>query len=215
MPWISNSSGWEPSVYEAWFRWNPYQAELRAREQRAVMGAVDEVLCPGDRVLEVGAGSGHYTVPIARRCGELVATDSSQTMLEYLTKRAARANLTNVVTSVAALPALGVERDAFDGALAVGVLNYVEDLDACLSALAAAVRPGGWVVFTVPLDSFGGRIYRATELLSRHRVWLHTPETVSTAADRTGLSVSRFARAGFTKSGLTLATLARLNGATA
>lgn len=199
-------------MYEAWFRWNPYQAELRERERLAVMGAVDEVLGDGDRVLEVGAGAGHYTLPVARRCGEVLATDGSAAMLSYLDRRVAREDVPNVRTQVTEIPALEVEPRGFDGALAVGVLNYVQDLDACLDAFRAAVRPGGWVVFTVPLDSFGGRIYRASELISRHRVWLHTPDSVSASAGRNGMSVTRFARAGFTKSGLTLVTLARVAG---
>jgi SAM-dependent methyltransferase len=137
-----------------------------------------------------------------------VATDASPAMLGYLDRRLESGGVRNVRTAVAELPHVGSQR-RFDGALSVGVFNYLEDLDSCLRGLRDVVRPGGWIVFTVPHDSFGGRVYRASELISRHRVWLHTRASAGEAARRSGLEVVASASAGFTRSGLTLVTLAK------
>jgi SAM-dependent methyltransferase len=201
--WISNDSGWAPNVYERWFRWNPHQAALRRREERAVLAVLDSHPRPIATALEVGAGTGHYTLELARRCNRVLATDSTRAMRGYLERRTA--GIPHVEVGEARLPELDVEGE-YDIALTVGVLNYLPDLGECLRALAARATEA--VVFTVPLDTPGGRLYRASELLSRHRVWLHTPAEVAVTARSVGLRVEHMERAGFTRSGLTLAVRA-------
>jgi predicted TPR repeat methyltransferase len=205
--WLSNDVGWAPQVYERWFRLNPYQAELRRREE----AAVEAVLAHGDErvdsALEVGSGTGHYTLLLARRCDRVHATDSTDAMLRYLRRRLERDEVGNVTVASARLPELGVD-GRYDLVLSVGVLNYLGDLAASLEAMAATLRPGGAAVFTVPLQTPGGRIYWFGELLGRHRVWLRTPAAVEDAAASAGLRVVATERAGFTRSGLTLAVYA-------
>jgi SAM-dependent methyltransferase len=201
--WISNDSGWAPNVYERWFRWNPHQAALRRREERAVLAVLDSHPEPIETALEVGAGTGHYTMELARRCRTVCATDSTPAMRAYLQRRTGGAE--NVTVAEARLPELAVDGE-FDVVLSVGVLNYLPDLAACLGAMAARSRKA--VVFTVPLDTPGGRLYRASELLSRHRVWLRSPDEVRRTAGSVGLDVEHMERAGFTRSGLTLAVRA-------
>src|SRR5256885_17004514 len=51
-------------------------------------------VAPGMRVLDVGAGTGRVTIPVAARVGpggEVVAIDGQQEMLDHLVKRAAYA----------------------------------------------------------------------------------------------------------------------------
>jgi SAM-dependent methyltransferase len=199
--WISNDSGWAPNVYERWFRWNPHQAALRRREEAAILAVLPDGI---DTALEIGAGTGHYTMHLAGRCERVLATDSTPAMRAYLEKRTA--NERNVTVGEARFPVLGDVDGTFDLVLTVGVLNYLPDLGECLRAMAA--RASKAVVFTVPLDTPGGRLYRASELLSRHKVWLRSPDEVRVTAEQTGLRVEQMERAGFTRSGLTLAVRA-------
>jgi cyclopropane fatty-acyl-phospholipid synthase-like methyltransferase len=200
--WISNDSGWAPNVYERWFRWNPHQAALRRREERAVLAVLDSQ--PMETALEVGAGTGHYTLHLARRCEHVHATDSTPAMRAYLERRTNGAP--NVSIGEARLPELEDVEGQFDVVLSVGVLNYLPDLGACLRSMAARSRNA--VVFTVPMDTPGGRLYRASELLSRHKVWLRSPSEVDETAASAGLRIEHMERAGFTRSGLTLAVRA-------
>jgi SAM-dependent methyltransferase len=202
--WTSNDAGWAPHVYERWFTWNPHQAALRRREEAAVLAVLDSHPAPISSALEVGAGTGHYTMHLVDRCVSVHATDSTPAMREYLAQRIAREGAAATVGH-ARLPALDVD-GRFDVVLSVGVLNYLPDLRGCLQAMAA--RSTGAVVFTVPLDTPGGRLYRAGELLSRHRVWLRTPREVEASAAVAGLRVEHMERAGFTRAGLTLAVRA-------
>jgi cyclopropane fatty-acyl-phospholipid synthase-like methyltransferase len=69
-------AGWNPHFYERYFG-TPLGAAVRRREEEAVYGFLGTVLEPSHSVLEVGCGTGNYTVPVARRCADLVGFDSS------------------------------------------------------------------------------------------------------------------------------------------
>lgn len=180
------------------------QAALRRREQAAIVRALDGLAQASDRVLEVGSGTGAHTLGLARRCRAVVAVDASDEMVAYLERRLGREGISNVDARPGTLPD-GLPVDGgYDGVLAVGVLNYLPDLEAALRALARTLRPGGWAVVTVPRNSPGGWLYRAGEALTRRRVSLRTEAAVRAAAVRAGLEPARLTGAGFTRRGFLL-----------
>ena len=200
---IPNDVGWDPDSYERYFG-TSLGATIRLREEKPVFEALGNFMKPSDSVLEVGPGTGNYTVPVARRCARLVAADSSPEMLCYLDGLVVRERLTNVEVRAARLPGgLGLD-EKFDGVLTVGTLNYVEDVGASLRSLASVLEPDGWIVFTVPLSSVEGKIYALTELVNRRRIWIHSPEQAVALAENAGLRVVKTASAGFSRFGLTL-----------
>ena len=127
--------GWDPRSFERYFG-TPLGASIRRREEAAVYDFLGTTLEPGHLVLEVGCGTGNYTVPVARRCARVVAIDSSPEMLGYLGERLDREGLHNVEVRSGRLPESVVSLDGFDGALVVGVLNYVRDLGDSLRSLS-------------------------------------------------------------------------------
>jgi SAM-dependent methyltransferase len=141
--WLrSNQAGWNPHVFEWYFRRTPIGRSFRTREEEMVFGFLGTVLKPHHVVLEIGSGTGNYTVPVASRCAEVVAVDSSPGMLRYLRERCHYANLDNLDLRLGHLPGgLGVS-EIFDGVLAVGVLNYVEPLEESLHKLSSILKPG-------------------------------------------------------------------------
>ena len=205
----SASSYWRPELYERYFTRTPVGAVLRRRDDAIVHAALDRLLEPGHAVLEVGAGTGHYTVPIARRVARVVALDAAPDMVEYLRERNEREGLGNVEVGVGRLPA-GVEpAGPFDGVVCLGVLGYVEDLDGSLHALAERLKPGGWALVSMPPRTLEGRVHEAFEIAGRRRVTLRSPAEGEAAARRAGLTVDRQARAGLTPGGITLLLEAR------
>lgn len=196
-------AGWNPLSYERYFR-TPLGAAIRAREEEAVFRFLELVMEPHHSILEVGCGTGNYTVPVARCCTEMVAIDSSPEMLRYLRRRLGREALTNVEARLGQLPD-GLETPKqFDGVLAVGVLNYVEDLEEALRRLTSALKPGGWAIFNVPLLDAEGCVYALTEILNRRRVNTVPREKILGLAKRVGLQVEMTAPAGLSQGGLTL-----------
>jgi ubiquinone/menaquinone biosynthesis C-methylase UbiE len=197
-------AGWDPHFYERYFG-TPLGAAIRAREEEAVYSFLETVLEPNHSVLEVGCGTGNYTVPVARRCAEMVATDSSPEMLQYLQERLLREGLTNVEARAGRLPdRLIATPRGFDGALIIGTLNYTQYFEESLRALASALKPGGWVVFNVPLPTVEGWIYALSELLNRRRVYLLSPEEIACFTERAGLRVEKMVTAGLGRGKLTL-----------
>jgi cyclopropane fatty-acyl-phospholipid synthase-like methyltransferase len=196
-------AGWDPHFFERYFE-TPLGAAIRAREEEAVYDFLGSVMEPDHSILEIGPGTGTYTVPMARRCAEVVAIDSSPEMLCYLRKRVFREGLENVEVRPGQLPGRLEALGEFDGALAIGILNYAEDLEKSLRALTSALKPGGWAVFNAPVPTIEGRIYALTELVNRRRVYLLSADEIVNTAKRAGLRVENAASAGLSQGGLTL-----------
>lgn len=103
---------------------------------------------PGERILEVGPGTGYYTLDVARRLGEgtLEVFDLQQEMLDHVTRRAASAGISNVSPTQGDARRLPYADDRFDAAFLVTVLGEIPDQDAALRELRRVVRTGGRVV---------------------------------------------------------------------
>ena len=208
---VPNDVGWDPASYERYFG-TSLGATIRRREEKLVYEALGALMRPSDSILEVGPGTGNYTVPVARRCAKLVAADSSLEMLRHLRNLLSREGITNVEIRTSRLPDELELDEKFDGVLTVGTLNYVEDVGASLRSLASVLEPDGWIVFTVPLSSVEGKIYALTELANRRRIWIHSPEKTMSLARSAGLRTTTTASAGFSRLGLTLVVGAVVSG---
>jgi SAM-dependent methyltransferase len=115
-----------------------------------------EAFAPGQRVLEIGCGTGVEAVALAKRGVHVVATDPSAEMLAIAAERLSREGLGDQV-SLVRLPAgdLGslaapYGEAAFDGAYSsFGPLNGESDLTPVTRSLAHLVRPEGLCVLGV------------------------------------------------------------------
>ena len=108
-------------------------------------------LGPGDRALDVAAGTGDLAIELKRRVGpsgEVVGSDFSEGMLHI-----ARTKAVDVRWEWADAQALPYDDDSFSAAtVGFGARNF-GDLDAGLAEMVRVVRPGGRVVvleITVP-----------------------------------------------------------------
>jgi ubiquinone/menaquinone biosynthesis C-methylase UbiE len=104
---------------------------------------------PGETILEVGPGTGYYTLPVAQALapnGTLHILDLQQEMLDHTTRRAREAAIENIQPREGDARQLPYADGAFDAAYLVAVLGEVPDQDAALRQLARVLRPGGRVV---------------------------------------------------------------------
>jgi SAM-dependent methyltransferase len=103
----------------------------------------------GERMLEVGPGTGYYTLPIARTLlpdGRLDVFDVQQKMLDHTLRRAADQGLGNVVPCQGDARRLPYADATFDAAYLVTVLGEIPDQGAALRELRRVLKPGGRLV---------------------------------------------------------------------
>jgi ubiquinone/menaquinone biosynthesis C-methylase UbiE len=110
-----------------------------------------EALAPtaGERVLEVGPGTGYYALEVAEWIGpqgRLDVFDLQQQMLDHTLLRGEQRGLANLVAVQGDACALPYADATFDAAYLVTVLGEIPDQEAALRELARVVRPGGRVV---------------------------------------------------------------------
>jgi ubiquinone/menaquinone biosynthesis C-methylase UbiE len=104
---------------------------------------------PGERLLEVGPGTGYYSLPVAEWIspgGTLDLLDVQQEMLDHTMERAGQAGISNLAWTRADARSMPYPDASFDGAYLVTVLGEVPDQDAALRELRRVVRPGGRIV---------------------------------------------------------------------
>ena len=104
---------------------------------------------PGERLLEVGPGTGYYTLDVARELrpnGALEAFDIQPKMLVHTMSRTQRAGLKNIAPRLGDARMLPYADDHFDGAFLVTVLGEIPMQDQALAELHRVVRHDGRVV---------------------------------------------------------------------
>ncbi len=104
---------------------------------------------PGERMLEVGPGTGYYSLAVARRIapnGQLDAFDLQQPMLDELMRRAAARGIISVSPTAGDAQELPYPDATFDAAYLVATLGEIPDKDRALRELRRALKPGGRLV---------------------------------------------------------------------
>jgi len=129
-----------------------------------------ELLRGRGTVLELGAGTGIFTLELARRCTEVHAVDLSGNMLRHLERKAAAAGVTNIRTREG-----DAEAFAFQGPYAAVfsflVFEYFQDLPAFFRRLAPHLEPGAPVYFITARTSFL-RFWTQVGNALRQGIWL-------------------------------------------
>ena len=122
------------------------QGGMVPRIARFADALADLVPAPAD-ILDYGCGTGDIAAALAARGYRVEARDMSPKMIEQARTLHAASGVRFVVVEPANL-SLG-ER-AFDAVLCSSVLEYVQNLPETLRSLANALKPGGWLLATVP-----------------------------------------------------------------
>jgi SAM-dependent methyltransferase len=104
---------------------------------------------PGERLLEIGPGTGYYTLELAKWVGAeggIEIFDLQQEMLDHTLRRAAEAGVANVGATQGDAQELPYGDASFDAALLVATLGEIPDQDAALREVTRVLRPGGRLV---------------------------------------------------------------------
>lgn len=104
------------------------------------------VLCPGERVVDVGCGAGIDSLVAAKMVGpegRVIGVDMTPAMLERARRAAAEAGFGNVEFREGLMEDLPVEDGWADVVISNGVLNLTPDKPRALAEMARVLAPGG------------------------------------------------------------------------
>jgi demethylmenaquinone methyltransferase/2-methoxy-6-polyprenyl-1,4-benzoquinol methylase len=162
--------------------------------RRAVRQAVDAR--PGERVLDLAAGTATSTQPFAEDGADVVACDFSLGMLRV--GRRERPHLPFVAGDATALPFVD---DSFDAVTISFGLRNVQDTSAALAEMRRVTRPGGRLVvceFSAPTNRAFRTVYSeylmkalpkvATKVSSNPDAYVYLAESIAAWPDQQALA---------------------------
>ncbi|MDQ3955255.1 MAG: class I SAM-dependent methyltransferase [Actinomycetota bacterium] len=145
----------------------------------------------GDLVADLGCGGGRHTFELLARGAHTLSVDINDGVLKDVSGMVAAMRADNQITDTTlhasvngSALALPFQSGSLNGLIASEVLEHIPNDEDAMSEIARVVRPGGWVVATVPRawpekicwalssdyhSEAGGhvRIYRKRELIDR------------------------------------------------
>jgi ubiquinone/menaquinone biosynthesis C-methylase UbiE len=104
---------------------------------------------PGERVLEIGPGTGLQALHVAGLLGtggRLDIVDVQQPMLDHVARRAAARTISPIVPARADARELPFDDGSFDAAYLVTVLGEIPDPGAAMREIRRVLKPGGRLV---------------------------------------------------------------------
>ena len=104
---------------------------------------------PGERLLEIGVGTGYYSLDLAEWVGPdgtLELFDLQQKFLDHVMRGAAERGLSNLIPTQGDATALPYEDDSVDAAILTAVLGEIPDAAAALREIRRVLKPGGRLV---------------------------------------------------------------------
>jgi len=134
---VSQPADWNSNLYEAKhaFVWKAADSLLELLDAQ-----------PGERILDLGCGTGHLTEKIATRGTDVIGLDHSQTMLDQ-----ARASFPHLRFEQGDARDFSFDQP-FDAVFSNATLHWVKPPEQAAACIAKALRPGGRFV-----AEFGGR----------------------------------------------------------
>ncbi len=104
---------------------------------------------PGQRLLEIGVGTGYYSLDLAEWVapdGKLELFDLQQEFLDHVMRAAADRDLTNLVPTQGDATAMPYEDDSMDAVVLTAVLGEIPDTAAALREIRRVLKSDGRLI---------------------------------------------------------------------
>ena len=152
-----NRAGWD-AIAKAWQE-ERYGDRFGTRLMWSWRASEDDLQVLGDiagmRAIVLGCGGGQDAVALEKLGAVVTGVDQSPAQIAYAKKYAMRNDAPNTSFVEGVIEDLSRFDDAsFDLAVSIGVMEYIQDLDAALAEAARVLRPGGVLTLSVrhPFD---------------------------------------------------------------
>jgi peptidoglycan/xylan/chitin deacetylase (PgdA/CDA1 family)/SAM-dependent methyltransferase len=181
MAHASSHSGGVPNPAEAFYdgiaaaydaERNGAVAGIAARKEQEVFEShLLNQIAPRHRILEIGAGTGRFTIPLARRCGKITAVELSENMMAILKENAARENASRIECRTGDIELIEL-KGTYDVVCSFSSFEYIPDLDELFKKISQCMSPGGIFYFTTAHRSMF-RFFTQIGNAMRQGIWLH------------------------------------------
>ena len=101
---------------------------------------------PGQAVADIGAGSGYFSVRLARAvgaAGKVYAVDIQQDLIDHLAARASKESLPHLLPTLGSAEDPGLPAASVDLIFICDVVHHIENRQAYYAKLAKALKSGG------------------------------------------------------------------------
>ena len=168
------------------FEWSNRKVNAAARAR------VGELVPAGARVLDCAAGTGEFSLAVAKRAGSVLCTDQSEAMLARARKKAARRGLSNLPFAHRDITALSDPDGSFDAVIAANVLHLLPQPEIAVQELWRVAAPGGRLILPTYLQGKAGAAYgsmiKIYQGVGFHYEHAFTPETYREFLERLKLA---------------------------
>ena len=142
----------------------------------AILGELSRLIRGDEVVLDIGAGTGRFSLAIAKRLstGRVICLDLSEEMLQHLRQKAEKEGLHDRIQILhGEAAASGLESESVDFVMSNSVFHELSSPDSVLAEMLRVLKPGGWVLMTDFRDT------RMSRLICRsHHEGSHGPFSV-------------------------------------
>lgn len=125
---------------------------------------------PDDRILEIGCGTGEFSIELSRHCREVIALDVSEGMLEYAREKARSRNRNNISFIKGGFLTYEADDELFDAVVSQLALHHLPDFWklTALKRINSMLKTAGRfylrdVVFSSGIDDFDELISKLLE----------------------------------------------------
>ena len=169
-----------------------------ARSYPAIRERLAQDLQGRARVLEIAAGTGQFTLDIARVATEVMATDISPRMVERVRALVLEASVDNVEAKTMSAYQLDVESGSLDAVFCANALHVMEHPERALREFARVLAPTGLLIaptFLHGVDGARRMLSRAMSVVSPFVAHSRFNEReLRTLVERSGFTVQRCER---------------------
>ena len=168
------------------FEWSNRKVNAAARAR------VGELVPAGACVLDCAAGTGEFSLAVAKRAGSVLCTDQSEAMLARARKKARKRGLSNVSFAHRDLTALPDPDGSYDAVIAANVLHLLPNPEIAVRELWRVTALGGRLILPTYLQGKAGTAYgtmiKIYQGVGFHYEHAFTPETYREFLERLQLA---------------------------
>jgi ubiquinone/menaquinone biosynthesis C-methylase UbiE len=102
--------------------------------------------CNAKRILDLGCGTGRFSIEIAKQGAGVTALDPSRSMLEQMKRKKNNAEINLIHGNGYKLP---FKDNIFDGVVCINVINHVTDYNILIREISRVLQKDGFVIMTI------------------------------------------------------------------